>query len=332
MPTPLELWARLDAVARGMEPPVKKAYLDAIAEARAALTDAEVAEIVRTGDLRPLLAKLDLSGFRLAVRRSMLASADTIAGDPFVVNFDALNHAAIRSIQASELGLITGVTSDIAEGVRTFLAAGLRMGINPVDTARDLRAIIGLTSRQSQAVLNYRQLLTLGPKGQPSREVLRRALRDGRFDRSVLNALEQQAPLKQAQIDRMVTRYEERMLAHHAETVARTETMDALYEGQMARWKQAIDEGRVLEGDLRRFWHTAKDERVCAICAAIPALNPTGVAFSEPFRTTEGELMGPTAHPNCRCVIFIRVVFAKGYLLVDLRRMARDLSGLARAA
>lgn len=327
-----ELWAQLDAQAKGMEAPVRQAYLDAIADVKASLSDEEVAEVVRTGNLRPILDRLDLTKFKLAVRRSLLASAESTSGLPFGINFDALNTAAIRAIQTSELSLLQGITTEIADGIRFYLAHGLRNGINPVDTARNLREIIGLTPKQVQAVSNYRQLLTGGAKGQPYREVLRRALRDGRFDRTVMNAIEEQVRLKPDQVTRMVQRYEERMVANRADVVARTETMDALYEGQMARWRQAIDENKIEEGELRRFWHTAKDERVCPTCSAIPLLNPTGVAFSQPFQLPDGELMGPTAHPCCRCVVFIRVVFAKGVLTTDLRQMARDLSGLRRAA
>lgn len=315
-----------------MEPPVAKAYRKAIAKVRLSLTEQELAHVVQTGDLRPILDKLDLTDFRLAVRESLLEAASH-GSLPFDVRFDALDPWAIRAINTAEFSLVQGVTSGVAEGIRTFLRAGLQNGVNPNVTAISIRNVIGLDARGAQSLFNYEQLLTGGAKGQPYREALRRATRDGRFDRTLLRAIEEKVPLKPSQIAAQLKRFEERAIKLRSETIARTETMDALYRAHMLRWQQAIDQGKVDEDELRRFWHTARDERTCPICRAIPLLNPDGVAFNQPFVLADGStLMGPTAHPNCRCVVFTRIVFNKGRLTVSLRKMAMDLSGLRSAA
>jgi hypothetical protein len=330
---PDEVWSALDAFARGLEPGPRHAFLKAIRKLQADLPQSVLDEAVKTGDVQPILDALDLTDYKLAVRESLLEAASNKTLLPFDVRFDSLDPWAIRAIQTAEFSLMQGLTTDIANGIRTFLTAGIRFGVNPVDTARDIRTIIGLTDRQALSVLNYRQLLTGGAKGQPYREALRRVTRDGRFDRSVLRAIEEKVPLKASQVDAQIKRFEERLLKQRAETIARTETMDALHQAQTLRWQQAIDQGKVNASELVRFWHTAKDERVCPICAKIPGLNEQGRGFNEPFAFPDGETkMGPTAHPNCRCVVFIRIVFAKQRTPLLLRTWAAELSGLRRAA
>lgn len=328
------IWVKLDAFASRMEPPVKKAFLKDIQRVRAALTDEELVYIAQTGDLKPLLLKLDLSNYTFALHQSMIASIETagVAGLPFEIGFNVMDPLAIRAMQTAELKLVSTLSTEIQAGVKTFLTAGLRNGVNPRVTAVDLRQIVGLTPKQTQSIANYRGLLTGGQKGQPYMEALSRATRDKRFDRAILNAITDKSPLKPDQVARQLERFETRLLNRRAETIARTETMDALYRAHMLRWQQAVDAGKIKESELRRFWHVAKDERVCPICAAIPGLNPEGVGFHEPFQTPEGELDGPTAHPNCRCVVFTRIVFEKNVLMFDLHKTALLLSGLRVAA
>lgn len=325
-----DLWAKLDAFAARQEPAVKRAFLKDIKRLRASLTEDELAYVAQSGNMAPILAKLDLSNYAFAVHQSLLASIENIAvsGLPFSIGFNVMDPLAIRAIQQQELRMVATLSTEIQEGVRTFLTAGLRNGVNPRVTAVDLREIVGLTAKQTQSIANYRGLLTGGQKGQPFMEALSRATRDKRFDRSVLNAISDRTPLRPEQVKRQLEQFETRLLNRRAQTIARTETMDALYRAHMMRWQQAIDQGKIKISELIRFWHVAKDERVCPICAAIPGMNPEGVAFDQPFQTPEGEMDGPTAHPNCRCVVFTRIVFEKSVL----RKMAQALSGLRQAA
>lgn len=328
--TPDQIWEQLDAFARGMEPPVRKAFLEAIKKVRADLTEAELEYIARTGDLRAVLEKLDLTDYTYALRSSVLSAASH-STLPFAVRFNAFDPYAISAMQQAELDMVSNLKTEIVEGIRQYLQAGLMNGVNPKQTAVELRGIVGLTAKQSQAIANYRNLLTGGAKGQPLSEALRRATRDGRFDQAIQRAIMDRVPLKPASVERQLERFEQRMLKQRAETIARTETIDALARAAHMRWQQAFTEGKVQRAVVRRFWHVAKDERTCPICKAIPLLNPEGVGFNEPFKMASGdEIYWPTAHPNCRCMVMIRVVsFAKRK---DLRKLARELSGLAQAA
>jgi len=330
---PDKLWARLDAFARSLEPGPRAAFVQAIQRLRESLPPDVLEYVARTGDTTPIFDRLDLSEFTLALRDAVFRASNRTpngdaAGLPFGVRFDAYDPYALRAIQGAELSLVSGLTTEMKQAIVGYLQAGLQAGVNPVETARNLRPLLGLTARQMTAAANYRRLLTGGAKGQPLLEALSRASRDGRFDPSILRAALTKQPMPEAQVARQVARFEERLLKQRAETLARTETITALFRGQQLRWQQAIDQGKVESGHLRQFWHVAKDERTCPICREIPVLNPEGVAFGDPFETPLGPVAGPAMHPNCRCVVFTRIAFQKAVLKV----WARELSGLRRAA
>src|SRR5205814_64369 len=98
------------------------------------------------------------------------------------------------------------------------LSAGLQAGANPRTTALDLvgriasstgqreGGIIGLTSSQEEWVRAYRSDL----ESDNPALALSRALRDKRFDRTVLKAAKNNEPLPSALVDKMVTSYKNR--------------------------------------------------------------------------------------------------------------------------
>lgn len=216
------------------------------------------------------------------------------------IGFDAIDDRVLNAIRTYERKTVIRLTEDAQASVRQALEAGLREGVNPRDMARNIRGALGLTPRQEQAVRNFRRMLEEG-----DREVLTRALRDRRYDRTIRAALEKGKPLTAEQVEKMTAAYRQRFIAHHAEDVARTASLDAMKEGQRLSWEQAIADGRVREGDLEETWHTKMDGR-------------ERPAHHEMHLKTKGfrELwdvpgVGPQRYPgeseyNCRCVTFVR--------------------------
>jgi len=77
-------------------------------------------------------------------------------------------------------------------------------------------------------------------------------------------------------------------------TIARTESMTAVNQGQRALWDQAVNDG-YLDGDENQVWIVTPDDKLCDICDPLDgATAPLGKDFDED---------GPPAHPNCRCTI-----------------------------
>lgn len=140
----------------------------------------------------------------------------------------------------------------------------------PAQQAQHVRALTGLTPRQGGQVERFREgLLSRGITG-----------------------------------DKLVTRVERKaaqLLRQRAEMIARTESITAAAAGQQALWEAAEREGLLDSGRARRFFVLTPDERLCAICRAIPGMNPDGVGLHEPFQTPIGPVMHPAVHPACRC-------------------------------
>ena len=209
--------------------------------------------------------------------------------------FDRYHPDAVADIQASRQRLTDAVVDTSRESVAHILADGIAAGDTLEDMASAIARTMGLTPQQARAVENYRKALESGTNA-----ALTRRLRDRRFDNAV-RAASKREPLTKEQVDRMVERYIDRMLRHRAETIAKTETLRTAVEGKRAAWRQLVEAGEARESEIRRFWLTAGDELVCEVCSAIPGMNQMGVMMDEPYSTPKGPMMGPLAHPRCRC-------------------------------
>lgn len=212
-----------------------------------------------------------------------------------LVLYDPLVAAAeLAGARQTFVGSILGPSSQV---VADQLVAAARAGAEPDEVAAALRQVIGLTPRQAKAVTNFRNLLENG-----SRDALRRALRDKRFDPTVQSWAEGTAEPDPAKVDAMVARYAERSLAARAQTIARTESLQATNSGIRDAYVQAVGSGRLHPGEVRRRWLVVPDERLCPVCGSIALLNDhNGVGVNEPYKSINGPIMAPLAHPNCRC-------------------------------
>lgn len=316
----LRLWEALDAFATNQEPRVARAILAAIDALKARLTDADIEELIATRNVDALIAEIDRAAIRFAFRDSVTAAADQtplgftgtagnlIGSWPQLIRirFDVLAPYAVAALQDFESRAIAVIEQDMRAGVLAALEGSLSRGANPRVMAREVRDILGLPDNLVRAIERYRQELMSGDAS-TMRGILDRALRDQRFDRTVINAIENQTAIDPAKIETMVARMRARAIAFNAETIARTGSMDALNLGNRLAWRQAIADGKVSITELRRYWIVAKDERTCPRCLTIPILNPQGRGFDEPFVTPyDGLVMQPTLHFRCRCVTYTR--------------------------
>lgn len=316
----LRFWEALDAFATRQEPEVAKAIAAAIVEMRARITDAQLVDIISRSDVDALLQQIDFEPVRFALRDAIAAAAEqtprgfqaangeTVGAWParIVVRFDTLAPYAVAALREFESRAVDVLRADIRGGFIRALEQGVAAGKNPIDTARRVRDLIGLPDNLVRAVNSYREGLLSGDKA-ALRDALDRALRDARFDRTVLRALVDRTGIDPKKVDRMVAAYARRALQFNAETLARTGTMDALNQGNRLAWRHAIETGAVQVYELRRFWIIARDERTCPRCKTIPSLNPEGRGMDEPFVTPyDGLVMLPTLHYRCRCVVYTR--------------------------
>lgn len=223
--------------------------------------------------------------------------------------FDSLGERAVRKMREDGLIMARELTESTKAGVRTLLADIMATGEGPVKQARQIRSFIGLTESQTKAVLNFRRQLearkTFGLTPPDERRLdaieqamVRRHMSSGIFD--------------QQKIDEMVETYYQRLLNKRALDIARTESLNAVNNGQIELWEQGWDQGLFSDETERMFWIVTRDDRLRETHAAIPAMNPYGVKIGQYFITPFGAVRGPgdrnSGLINCRCVVVLGFV------------------------
>lgn len=306
--------SRLEDLLRTMEPDLRRKFLRLIRQIRQRLDVGELARLLEAGREDEILRRIQaaFAVFGDDVNALFLASGQATAA--FIAatmktffSFDQVNEGAVSAMQANRLRLIREFMEEQRNAVREALTEGIRRGLNPREQARFFRQSIGLTTRQMQAVNNFRRLLESG-----SAEALTRELRDRRFDATVRRSIRSGRPLTQDQIDEMTERYRERMLIYRSEVIARTEALRAVNEGNFNAFQQAYANGTLDPSMVFRTWNTALDERVRG---SHRAMHGQERGPMEPFTSGDGYSLLYPGDPNapgsetiqCRCVASTRI-------------------------
>ncbi len=274
--------AAVHRIAAQLEPQVRARFLQAIDALQGSVDTAALARALERGDLAGAERVIDLAELPTHLR----PMADTLkqifhaAGDQASqelgtalsesISFSLTNPRAVHAAATLTGRLIREISDATREGIRSLIANGIATGRPPEDTARSIRELVGLTTRQADAVEAYRrELLDAG-----------RSLDDARD---------------------AAARYGTQLLNQRARLIARTETIRASAEGQLVAWQQAAADHLLDPARTSRRWTATEDDRLCPICED---LDEQTVPFMAPFHTDVGgvgDLMTPPAHPGCRC-------------------------------
>lgn len=202
-------------------------------------------------------------------------------GAQIVGRFNVVSPFVLRAARELTANLIREVSLESKLAVRRIIFHAIRDGVPPREAAKQIRDIIGLTTRQALAVNRFEA---------------------GLLERGVEGALAR----KQAQ------RYSGRLLRDRAENIARTETMRAANRGQQLLWNEMANAG-VIPADFGQRWLVTPDDRLCSRCAP---MNGKVVQLGYLFRETENGVLpsqrvpvagatveSPPLHPRCRCTL-----------------------------
>jgi hypothetical protein len=296
------LWRRVQRRAAQMDPELASAILRAFARVRDAMSESQIVRALTLGGEERLFqdvlkqAVMDVAfqpvrdqmrtGVRDAFRYHAADLPKPPTGSTLTVSFDFLNPKVLDAIRTLETRVITSLSDSIRETVRAKVEAGLLAGVNPRETARELRPLIGLGPSQLKEVQNYRDALN-GVNGRQESDY---TLRDKRYGLGKDRTPEQ--------IDRMVATYTKRRIALNAETVARTAALDAQKLGQQLAWSDAVERG-VVDGDrLRKQWVTVLDGRERP---EHHDMNGSQTGYDQPY--SNGDNYAGEGDPwNCRCI------------------------------
>lgn len=218
-------------------------------------------------------------------------------------SFGPTDSLAVKRMQANDLRLVRGLTEEQRNVIREVITEGMRENKNPRAIAVDLYDAIGLTPEQAKWVSNYRRELYNG-----NANALERELRDARFDRTVQHAVDGDVELSHAQIDRMVERYRKNAIKMRAETIARTEALRAVHQGQADAIQAAIDRGELQADQVVQTWWTKLDGRERD---SHYDMHGQVRAFDELFESGNGNFLRYPGDPgapasdtiNCRCTL-----------------------------
>jgi len=202
-----------------------------------------------------------------------------------VMSFDKTNPAASAWAKKESAELIIGVGVGTKRAIKEIMHQAFEQGLPPRTAARLVRAKIGLSEGQADAVMKVRKELASA-----SDELV------------MMGKMRVRVPsggLSVSRVEELTDRYSTRALNYRARTIARTETIAASNEGQRQLWEQATDQG-LLTGNELREWIVTPDDRLCEICESMEGAL---AGITDKFETDLGELMGPPLHPNCRCAV-----------------------------
>lgn len=210
----------------------------------------------------------------------------------------------LDAIRRADLARIQGISRETQEAIRAVLLEGIQRGTPPTVLARQIRAMVGLTSRQSWDVTRYRARLEA----------------EGR---------------KPDQVERMTAKYAQRRLNERARNIAGTEVARAQGEARFAQTQRLIADGKLKPEEWEQEWVTAADEHVCPICGPLHGVRTPLLGA---FQSATGPVYTTPIHPGpCRCIIRIvpkgfrvgeRPSPARDAALVNARRLAARRKGL----
>jgi hypothetical protein len=239
---------------------------------------------VEAGDFNGAIdaVRLDVAEQRLQPLRTIMRSAfeESAAAQAKRINapvrkaagqafYDVTNEASIRYVRDHGGELISEWGKASEAGLRVMLERALSGKITMETlTKRIMDSGIGITSRQANALENYR-----------------RGLEDSSEDYT------------SSQIERLVEKMYKRFLRDRANRIAQDEMVRAKRSGAQEMWRQARDRGDI-DGSWVQMWVTT--EEACDEC---DDLEEKTAELGEQF--PEGGGFGPPLHPNCKCELVL---------------------------
>ena len=308
---------------RSQDRRIRRIFDLAINEFKDDLNLAQVARLIERGDLLGALSEIDqvatlaASASQQAFNAAAQSTTAFLSGQVNLsIGFDTSNNAAVQVLRRNRLEFITNFTGQQRAATRAALVDGVSRGIGPRALAKEFRDSVGLTRRQTKAVANYRRLLQrIGQDDVPKnlqREFLSRTLRDRRSDGKLKRLVRDGNRLSASEIEGMVERYRLRQIKSRSVTIARTEALASVHQGQDNAIEQSIQNGVFEREQIIGKWLTGQDGRQRD---AHDELHTVESPHGTPFVNQIGEILFPGDRGadvsnivNCRCARTIRIV------------------------
>jgi hypothetical protein len=308
------------------EPKVRRAFLAAMADVKNRAQLGLLRDALRSGDVGAAIQALNIDAASFVnIQTTVMevyakSGAATVTNTPWqyadgsraVVRFNSLSPRSEEYLRTVSTRLAQGLSDEARALSREVIADGYAFNRGVDRIARDLvgrmgssgrreGGIIGLDRQSAQWVQNMRMYLESDPK-----RALGMTRRDKRFDKLLTG----ETKLTAAQINKIVTAYENRLLMSRGLRIARTETLDAIEAGKFEAWQQGLEKTGIPDQFVIRTWkHTGRalfdrpDHQMMNGAEVrgltFPFALPSGAFMMHPHDTSFGA--GPEQIINCMC-------------------------------
>lgn len=313
---PIDPLDRLDRLLADQEKAFRDAFRAFVESVSSSLVIDQIMEKLAARDIAGAMQIVDTYVARMAdvIPRISMAVGQHTAGElsdmlhsaiPELaagIGFDPTHPRAAQLVRDHRLAFVRDFSNKQRQAVQQALNRALNEGLHPIEAARSFRGAIGLTGYQEQIVANYRAQL-----GSLDRKALDRELRDRRSDSVLERAIDRRRPLTARQIDSMVERYRRNFLAMRADTIARTESLQAFSEARDESAEQAFELAGLDRARIEDIWNATRDKRTRDWHRSMDGQKRQ---HGEPFKDGLGNLLRYPGDPrapaetriNCRCI------------------------------
>jgi len=315
---------RLTALLAQYDKEIRNAFLAAVRSKANGINLKDLADAIEARDFNSAvniagLTRADLFPFDAAINGAYVAGGQTVpaAAPAFAASFGFDGRATRAEAWARNHvgGLVTNIVDEQLDLLRETIGAQLAQGVGPRKVAVQIAGPIGAGNQRQGGFIGLSRP-QMGYLDNARRELSEldagyfdRKLRDRRFDGLVRKAIRDGRPMAQADVDRIASRYSDRLLKNRADTIARTESITALRAGRREGIQQGIEAGAIAPDAVKRRWDATLDSRTRPDHVAThgqevdgmdaPFVLPDGSRMLYPGDTSLGASAAQTI--NCRC-------------------------------
>lgn len=249
----------------------------------------------------------DLNGIRPPIEQAYVASAAQavrrLPAPARKLRLDTKNPTLSKFIDTQIGRRITDITTESRKSVQVAVREAFDKALTPKQTAKMVRASVGITEKQNLRILRTRE-----------REIAERIRLQGKMKSLKARGLDKSKTAANTRIklttltdDKIQNRVLKRIDAtqkNRSVTIARTELTEAVSNGQLAAWDEAADRGLIDRTKARKVWVNNFPDRT-EICRD---LDGTSVPVDGEFyvKQTGRSVPAPPAHINCRGAIILK--------------------------
>lgn len=276
-------YKRLSALSTTMGNSVAVNFVKGIRKFKSRISSEKLLDAWKTGNYNKVLEVVpwhqlpeDLAATSAAIGQSAFkASAFVIPSLPAPIEenlrYDTQNPRISNYINSRTGDLVQNIQQDTQDTIQNAVMRSFNEARSPRDVANDIKGSIGLNPRLQNAVTNYRA------------------------------GLEKGGLMSDVRIESLTNAYYERLLDYRAMMIGRTETRNAVNNGQLLVWQQGADQGLIDRDTARKVWIIDGDP--CEICIAMDGVE---VGLDEDWEVeTDGGIVNVTVpseiHPHCMC-------------------------------